>query len=93
MGSVTDAVKENFNKAFSVCNLTEIAYAGYETTRDHKGWTEGNGKDEVIVSISSLEVDSSGGDGSLKPNTMYTDWLWILVRNHGSKWKHVCHGY
>lgn len=36
MGSVIDAVKEYFNKAFSVCNLTEIGYAGYETTRDHK---------------------------------------------------------
>ena len=49
--------------------------------------------DEVIVLISSFDVDSSGGDGSLNPNSTYTRWSWILVRNKNGKWKHVDHGY
>lgn len=46
-----------------------------------------------IVLLSSFDVDSSGGDGSLNPNSTYSDWKWILVRTDGGKWQHVDHGY
>jgi hypothetical protein len=56
-------------------------------------WAKRNDADEVIVLTSSFDVDASGGDGSLNPNSTYTKWMWILVRNKVEKWKHVDHGY
>lgn len=46
-----------------------------------------------IALLSSFDVDSSGGDGSLNPNSTYNDWKWILVRTNGGQWQHVDHGY
>ena len=43
--------------------------------------------------VASFDVDSSGGDGSLNPNSTYSDWKWILVRTNGGHWQHVDHGY
>ena len=43
--------------------------------------------------VSSFDVDETGGDGSLNPNSTYDGWCWILVRNTGGRWKHVDHGY
>ena len=85
-----------FNKEFKGCTLTEIGYAGDEMTKMHigyAGWQERYDADEMIVLLSSFDVDSSGGDGSLNPNSTYTGWNWILVRNSGGPWRHVDHGY
>ena len=49
--------------------------------------------DEVIVLVSSFDVGKSGGDGSLNPDSTYTKWKWILVRNKSGSWRHVDHGY
>ncbi len=49
--------------------------------------------DEAIVLTSTFDVDGSGGDGSLNPNSTYKDWIWLLVRNKQGEWKHVDHGY
>lgn len=46
-----------------------------------------------MVLLSSFDVDSSGGDGSLNPNSTYDNWMWILVRTKDGQWKHVDHGY
>ena len=40
------------------------------------------GGDEAIVLTSTFDVDGSGGDGSLNPNSTYKDWIWLLVRNN-----------
>lgn len=50
-------------------------------------------KNQTDLDVSSFDVDSSGGDGSLNPNSTYNDWKWILVRTNGGKWQHVDHGY
>ena len=75
------------------CTLREIYYAGDDSIEPHQDWAERNDADEVIVLLSSFDVDSSGGDGSLNPDSTYSDWKWILVRSDGGKWKHVDHGY
>lgn len=93
---IEDAIeitKKYFKKEFSGCMLTEITYAGDEKSVDYAEWAERNNADEVIVLISSFDVDSSGGDGSLNPNSTYSNWNWILVRSNGDKWQHVDHGY
>ena len=88
-----DTIKEEFKSDWKGCNLTEIYYAGDDRSKDSKDWADRNNADEVIVLLSSFDVDSSGGNGSLNPNSTYNDWLWNLVRTNGGKWKHVDHGY
>ena len=86
-------ITEDFDKNWKGCTLKEIYYAGDEISSDHQDWADRNDADEVIVLLSSFDVDSSGGDGSLNPNSTYDDWNWILVRSNGGQWKHVDHGY
>lgn len=88
-----EVITKEFDKEWAGCTLTEIYYAGDETASAHQDWATRYEADEVIVLVSSFDVDSSGGDGSLNPNSTYNDWQWILVREKGGKWKHVDHGY
>ena len=74
-------------------NNTEIYYAGDDYCTDFQEFADRNNADEVIVLLSSFDVDSSGGDGSLNPNSTYNNWNWILVRTKGGKWQHIDHGY
>ena len=91
--SAIDVIENEFRRDWKGCTLTEIYYAGDETTAAYQAWADRNNADEVIVLLSSFDVDSSGGDGSLNPNSTYDNWIWILVRSDGGQWKHVDHGY
>lgn len=92
---IEDAIQTILNefKNWKGCTLTEIYYAGDKMALDYQDWADRKSADEVIVLLSSFDVDSSGGDGSLNPNSTYDNWMWILVRNKGESWKHVDHGY
>ena len=93
INAAIDTIKKEFMMNWGGCTLTEIYYAGDDSSKDHQDWADRNNEDEVIVLLSSFDVDSSGGDGSLNPNSTYSDWSWILVRTNGGKWQHVDHGY
>ena len=88
-----DVIKKEFRASWRGCTLTEISYAGDDRTDAHQSWADRNGADEVIVLTSSFDVDHTGGDGSLNPNSTYRNWMWILVRKAGGGWEHVDHGY
>ncbi len=84
-----DCVIIKFNRDFRGCRLTDIWYD--EDSSDlsvqsylHYGRGSINNVEEknVIVLLSNFNVDASGGDGSLEPNSKYTDWEWILIRNN-----------
>ena len=95
-GDIESAIKtitKEFRRQWTGCTLTEIYYAGDETSKAHQEWADRYDADEVIVLLSSFDVDASGGDGSLNPNSTYHGWSWILVREDGGSWKHVDHGY
>lgn len=91
--SAIDTIKTHFKRNWSGCTLTEIYYAGDDYTKACQKWADRHNADEVIVLLSSFDVDTSGGDGSLNPDSTYDNWSWILVRTNGGKWKHVDHGY
>ncbi len=93
ISSAIDTIKKEFEEEWSGCTLTEIYYAGDEESSNYQDWADRNNADQVIVLLSSFDVDSSGGDGSLNPNSTYDNWMWILVRTDGGQWKHVDHGY
>lgn len=88
-----DTACDYFKKEFSGCTLTEITYVGDELNQNYYEFAGRCGADEVIVLTSSFDVDSSGGDSSLKANSTYSDWKWILVREDGGSWEHEDHGY
>jgi len=88
-----DAAIAYFKAEFSGCTLTEITYAGDEASEDEREFAAWHNADEVIVLVSSFDVDASGGDGSLNPNSTYDGWKWIMVRNNGGAWRHADHGY
>ena len=92
INSAVNIIKKEFQRNWAGCTLTEIRYAGDELTEKHQEWCDRNDADEVIVLLSSFDVDSSGGDGSLNPDSTYEDMKWILVRSNGEKWKYVAHG-
>ncbi len=88
-----ETIKKEFERDWKGCTLTEIYYAGDDSSKKYQDWADRNDADEVIVLLSSFDVDSSGGDGSLNPDSTYSEWMWILVRTDGGQWQHVDHGY
>lgn len=93
---IDDAINvtlDYFKKEFSGCTLTEIAYIGDEKMENYWEYAQRGGAEDVIVLISSFDVDASGGDGSLNPNSTYVNWSWILIRDAGGEWRHLDHGY
>ena len=91
--SAIETITEEFRKEWKGCTLTDIYYAGDDKSKAYQEWADRYDADEVIVLLSTFDVDSSGGDGSLEPNSTYDAFNWILVRNDGGNWKHVDHGY
>lgn len=88
-----NTVKRYFGREFDGCTLTELYYPGDSYADKFAAAAEQFDADEAIIIISSFDVDSSGGDGSLNPDSTYDKWQWILVRSSGGSWRHVDHGY
>ena len=88
-----NTVKDYFSGEFDGCTLTKLYYPGDIFADEFSEWATQYEADEAIVIYSDFDVDSSGGDGSLNPNSTYENWKWILVRDTGGTWKHADHGY
>ena len=82
-----------FRKEFNGCTMTEIAYNEEKSSNAADEWAQQYGSEEGIVLYSSFDVDASGGDGSLNPNSTYTKWQWVLTRDAGGEWVLRTWGY
>ena len=91
--SAIEVTLDYFEREFEGCTLTELTYLGDDRLGPWLEYAERYQADDVIVFVSSFEVNASGGDGSFNPNDTYTGWSWILVRDDGGKWKFVDGGY
>lgn len=95
-----NTVKRKF-KEFDGCEMTKIWYSekdsneAIESYLNYGGGSETDTKKEnVIVLLSNFNVDSSGAEESLNPNSTYTDWKWILVRDStADNWRVEDWGY
>ena len=95
-----NCVKKKF-KDFNGCNLTQLQYAEEKSNNfiegylsNGKGSVNGAKAENVIVLLSNFKVDSSGGDGSFNPNSTYSNWNWILIRDSKTgNWKVDDWGY
>ena len=81
-----DCVKQNFS--FPACTLTKLWYDEEKSnsfTQDYlkygKGSVNGAQAENVIVILSNFDVDSSGDNPVLNPNSTYTEYRWILIRD------------
>jgi len=88
-----DIVVNYFQSDFEGCTLTDLWYDENVCVSQSDEWAKQYDADESIVLLSNFDVDSAGGDGSMEPNSTYSDWLWILVRNEGSDWELKTWGY
>lgn len=93
INAAVDTAIEYFDKNFKGCTLTEIGYIGDEAAEAFAEWSEQYEMDEVIILVSSFNVDAAGGDGSFEPNSTCKNWQWILGRSKGGQWEHLTHGY
>jgi len=91
--SAITVVMDYFKSEFEGCTLTNVSYPGDSSADEFIEWAEQYEADEAIVLYSSFDVDASGGDGSLNPNSTYTDFKWILTRSKNGSWEHKTHGY
>lgn len=85
-------VMEYFNKEFDGCELTSLWYDEEFSGKRADEWAEQYEAEEAIVLLSNFDVGASGGDGSLNPNSTYSNWNWILVRSDGD-WELKTWGY
>lgn len=94
-----DTVKNGFD--FRGCTLKKVWYDEEKSNHATSGYL-GNGKgsingvkpENVIVVLSEFGVDSAGGDGSFEPDSTYSDWQFILIRdNKESDWEINSWGY
>ena len=76
------------DSSFEPANLDSL-----DKLDDWQEFADRNNADDVIVLVSSFKVDDSGASPSLNPNSTYTNWKWVLVRDNGGRWRHVDHGY
>ena len=88
-----DVVQSYFRRHFNGCTMTTLGYAGDEKWKAMEEWADQYAANEAIVLVSAFETDRKGGDGSLKPNDVYRNYQWILVRNSRGEWEHKTHGY
>ena len=87
-------VKKKFERDFKGCTLTDLWYGENISSPSEAEWAKQYNADEAIILFSNFDVDSSGGDGSLNPNTTYTKWKWILVRDKSNnEWSLKTWGY
>jgi hypothetical protein len=98
--SAVDAVLAKFQD-FEGCDLRRIWYDENRSNAEIESYlTSGRGKvngvaqENVIVLFSDFYVDSSGGDGGFNPDSTYTDWTWVLIRDsENDAWKVDDWGY
>lgn len=88
-----EAAMNYFRKEFDGCTMTKIEYIESKSRSAAMEWAQQYGAEEAIVLYSSFDVDSSGGDGSLNPNSTYNNWQWILTRDEGGNWVLRTWGY
>lgn len=91
--SAMEVAMDHFRKKFDGCTMTKIEYDESRSQAAALEWAQQYGADEAIVLYSSFDVDASGGDGSLNPNSTYNNWQWILTRDEGGKWVLRTWGY
>lgn len=76
-----NVVKKTFKREFEGSTLTELWNEENLEKATIRGLVNQYNAEDAIILYSNFDVDASGGDGSFNPNSTYTSWQWVLVRN------------
>lgn len=79
-------------EGFEGCTMSSIEYAGDEAAKAEAEYRKCDPKD-VIVLTSTFKTGDQEEVGPLEPNTTYSDYKWIIIRDESGKWIHEDHGY
>ena len=79
INAAMNEVLDFFQKEFDGCTMTEIRYDEEKYAKRQSAESEDYGE-EVMILLTDFDVDSSGGDGSLNPNSTYRNYQWTLPR-------------
>lgn len=93
LGRIMDTVTDHFHAHFRGCSLTALTYDEAFSQRTCDEWAKTYQADRAVVLLSSFDVYSSGGNGSLNPNSTYRNWQWVLTQEDGGNWKLQTWGY
>lgn len=93
IGSAMDLVEQQFRQGFEGCHLIELVYDEALSDLYAADWAAQYGADRAIVLTSIFDVGASGGDGSLNPNSTYSNWQWILTQTGQADWVLQTWGY
>lgn len=86
---------------FMDCELTDLWYDEEKSNREidsymtsGKGTVNGVKKENVIILFSNFNTGEKSGDDGFNPNSRYTNWNWILIRDDAnSPWRVDDWGY
>ena len=87
--SAFQSVEAYFQTEFECCTLTELYYAGDETSKIESG--DDGGANLVLLSSFSAGYGSDLDGGST--TGIYSNWKWILEKNAEGNWEVVNYGY
>lgn len=88
-----DVVEQAFRNAFQGCYLIELTYDEALSDLYCEEWAEQYDADLAVILTSVFDVGASGGDGSLNPNSTYSNWEWILTKTGQEDWILQTWGY
>jgi hypothetical protein len=93
LGEIENAINAVLNKFkdFIGCELLELWYDEKHSEslvesymRSVRGRVNGVNKENVIVLLSNFKTSKSSICCGFNPNSTYTDWQWILIRNNNT---------
>ena len=93
LNAAMDVVEQQFRQNFAGCYLIRLTYDEALSDLYCADWAVQYDADQPIVLTSVFDVGPSGGDGSLNPNSTYSNWQWILTRNDQEDWVLQTWGY
>jgi len=93
INQMMDLVEKTFRNEFQGCYLIQLTYDETLSSLYCEDWAAIYEADQAVVLTSVFDVSASGGDGSLNPNSTYSNWQWILTRNGQEDWVLRTWGY
>ncbi len=87
-----DVAEAYFRTNLTGCKLLTLDYDA-DWWYPEENWAEIYKMNQAIIVTSSFYVPAKGADACWNPDSLYTEWQWVLVRNNGEAWTMKTCGY
>lgn len=86
-------VRQYFKKNFQDCDLKKLWYDEAWCKRNIAVFIENYGTNDIIILYSNFYVSKKCKDNSMNKDYTYRNFMWVLSKGKGSKWKVRTYGY